>query len=137
MLHNPNDAETYNYLIQCLSVATQNIEASYMFLPIAGSVLPIYRERVYCYELYHQLRLAWEGFGGYSLGGEVDKTHHPLMHGLDIENTKPDLLVHRPGDMGGNLAIIEVKPILAKKQGMRKDLRTLTAFLRHGQYHHA
>lgn len=132
-----DDEETYYHLVECLRAATQNIQRSYMFLPIAGSVLPIYRERVYCYELYHQFRLSWGNYGDFSLGGEVDKTHHPLMRGLDIDNTKPDLLVHRPGDMDGNLAIIEVKPVIARKPGIRKDLRTLTAFLRHGKYHHA
>jgi hypothetical protein len=108
-----------------------------MLLPVAGSVLPVYRERVYCYELYHQLRKFWGDFEGYSLGGEVDKAHHPILNGLDIANTKPDLLVHRPGDMGGNLIIIEVKPITAQSLGIRKDLRTLTAFRHCGQYHHA
>jgi len=133
----PDDAEIYGHFRECLRAATQNIQSAYMFLPIAGSVLPVYRERVYCYELYHQLRLTWCDYGGYSLGGEVDKTHHPLMRGLDIDNTKPDLLVHRPGDMGGNLIVIEVKPITTKKRGIRKDLRTLTAFLHRGNYHHA
>jgi hypothetical protein len=138
MLNNPHDdAETYSHFVKCLRTATQKIQHAYMFLPVAGSVLPVYRERVYCYELYHQLRLSWCDHGGYSLGGEVDKTHHSLMRGLDIDNTKPDLLVHRPGDMSGNLIVIEVKPITAKKPGIRKDLRTLTAFRRRGQYHHA
>jgi hypothetical protein len=138
MFDNPNnEAETFNHFIECLRNATHNIQHAYMFLPIAGSVLPIYRERVYCYELYHQLRLTWGEYSGYSLGGEVDKTHHPLMHGLDIDNTKPDLLVHRPGDMGGNLIVIEVKPVIATAAGIRKDLRTLTAFLNRGHYHHA
>jgi len=131
------DAEAHGHFIQCLRISTQNIQHAYMFLPVAGSVLPVYRERVYCYELYHQLRLNWGDYGGYSLGGEVDKTHHPLMRGLDIDNTKPDLLVHRPGDMSGNLIVIEVKAVTAKKTGIRKDLRTLTAFLRCGEYHHA
>ena len=135
--HLHDNIEIHSYFIECLRAATQNIQRAYMFLPIAGSVLPAYRERVYCYELYHQLRLSWGNYGGYSLGGEVDKTHHPLIRGLDVKNTKPDLLVHRPGDMGGNLIVIEVKPITAKKLGIRKDLRTLTAFLRRGQYHHA
>jgi hypothetical protein len=138
MLNNPDDdPNVYGHFIECLCTATQNIQLAYMFLPVAGSVLPVYRERVYCYELYHQLRLSWDDHAGYSLGGEVDKTHHPLMRGLDINKTKPDLLVHKPGDMDGNLIVIEVKPITAKKHGIRKDLRTLTAFLRRGRYHHA
>jgi hypothetical protein len=135
----PNDVEAYNHFVQSLRTATQSIQAGYMLLPIAGQVLPVYRERVYCYELYHQLRLNWGAYRGYSLGGEVDKTHHPLFQDPEIRNAKPDLLVHRPGDMGGNLIIIEVKPVTAKKSGIRKDLRTLTAF-RHpekGKYHSA
>ncbi len=130
-------AEAYVHFLECFRIATLNIQRAYMHLPIAGSALPIYRERVYCYELYHQLRLSWRDHDGYSLGGEVDKTHHPIMRGPDIDRVKPDLLVHRPGDMDGNLIVIEVKPVIAKKAGIEKDLRTLTAFLRRGQYHNA
>jgi hypothetical protein len=133
----PGVEEIYEHFQECLCIATSNIQHTYMFLPIAGAAMPVYRERVYCYELYHQLRLVWGNYEGYSLGGEVDKTHHPMMVGPDVQNTKPDLLVHGPGDMDGNLIIVEVKPIIAKKPGIRKDLRTLTAFLRHARYHHA
>ena len=71
----------------------------------------------------------------FSLGGEVDKRSHPVMQGVDITDTKPDILVHTPGNMGGNLIIIEVKPINAARNDIRKDLRTLTAFQRNGEYY--
>ena len=41
---------------QLLKDATSGIEGNYFQLPIDGSEDPIYRERVYCYELYHQLK---------------------------------------------------------------------------------
>ncbi|APW42008.1 hypothetical protein [Rhodoferax saidenbachensis] len=113
---------------------TAKVAADYMQLPVSGMENPIYRERVYCYELYHQLRSRWPPNCDYSLGGEVDKKSHPLIRGNNLDNVKPDLLVHRPGDMGGNYAVIEVKPVSASNAGLKKDLRTLTAFHRYGEY---
>ena len=122
---------------ECLIVATAHIADEYILMPIHGAPLPIYRERVYCYELYHQLRVHMGDNFGYSLGGEVDKRAHPTVRGRDMTNAKPDLLLHRPGDRGGNLAVIEVKPVNAIRRDIQKDLRTLTAFRQPGRYHHA
>lgn len=127
----------YDLFVEGLSIATRSISQSYMFLPIAENILPIYRERVYCYELYHQLRLALSNFEGYSLGGEVDKSHHPLFIHPNLRNSKPDILFHKPGDMNGNLIIMEIKPIIAQLRGIRKDLQTLSAFLHYANYQHA
>jgi hypothetical protein len=114
--------------------ATAAIPPEYLQVPVAGLDVPAYRERVYCYELYHQLRARWPEKTHLSLGGEVDKKGHPLIRGNDLDNRKPDLLVHEPGDMGGNYAVIEVKPAEADSRGVAKDLRTLTAFLERGAY---
>lgn len=124
---------------QILADATRNIERNFFQLPIDGREDPIYRERVYCYELYHQLRLIWPDPADtdYELSGEVDKSGHPLIRGNGLDNVKPDLLVHVPGDMGGNHTVIEVKPITARKVGIKKDLETLTSFRIHGQYQKA
>jgi hypothetical protein len=119
---------------QLLTNATSAIGANYFQLPIDGSEDPIYRERVYCYELYHQLRLIWPEDEGYELSGEIDKSGHPLIRGNDLDNVKPDLLVHIPGNMKGNHTIIEVKPINAALSGIAKDLGTLTAFRRYADY---
>jgi hypothetical protein len=122
---------------QIFAEATRRIESPYMQLPIDGQEEPIYRERVYCYELYHRLRCQWPPEGRYSLAGEVDKSGHPLIRGNGLDRVKPDLLVHEPGDMGGNYAVIEVKPVVATDGGLLKDIRTLSAFRNHGQYHRA
>ena len=120
---------------EILSKATAAIESRYFQLPVQGKEQPIYRERVYCYELYHQMRKNWPDTQ-YVLNGEVDKNGHRIIQGNGLSKTKPDFLVHTPGDMAGNFCIIEVKPVNAKANGIEKDLKTLTAYLHHGGYQH-
>lgn len=126
-----------NELNQILILATQGIREEYFQLPIDGREEPVYRERVYCYELYHQMRLVWPNGSLFTLSGEVDKSGHPLFRGNGLDRAKPDFLVHMPGDMSGNHAIIEVKPINAQRSGLKKDLKTLTAFRRYANYERA
>ena len=122
---------------QLLEQATACVPAEYFQLPIDGQEAPIYRERVYCYELYHQLRAIWPQDSQFSLAGEVDKSGHPLIRGNGLDNCKPDFLVHIPGDMGGNFAVIEVKPIRAQAADVQKDITTLSNFVTYAQYEKA
>lgn len=94
-----------------------------MLLPVPGQANPIHRERVYCYELYHQLRVVTGDTFGYSLGGQVDKAVHPILSKADLGKTKPDLLVHKSGGMDDNLIVMEVKPVNAKPRDIRNDLQ--------------
>jgi hypothetical protein len=106
--------------------ATARIPAHYFQLPTAGGVEAIYRERVYCYELYHQLRRLLEGeerLARYALSGEVDKQGHAIMR-----QYAPDFVFHIPGRME-NLVVVEVKPVNASLRGIQKDLDTLTYFV--------
>ncbi|MDR7307942.1 hypothetical protein [Rhodoferax saidenbachensis] len=116
-----------NELNDLLGAATSAVEHIYFQLPIAGQA-PAYRERVYCYELYHQLRLRWPQGCPFKLNGEVDKAGHKLLRQVEADKYKPDLLVHIPGDMSGNFAAIEVKPCTASLNAIRKDLRSLALF---------
>jgi hypothetical protein len=109
---------------QILQDATAAIEPEYFLLPIHGAP-SVYRERVYCYELYHQMRLLWPQPCPYRLNGEVDKSAHPYFQ--DGGEPKPDFLVHQPGT-GRNHAVIEVKPCRAAAAGIRKDIETLMRF---------
>jgi hypothetical protein len=117
-----------------LAASTQAISQLYFQLPVAGHEAVSYRERVYCYELYHQLRCRWPMDTAYSLAGEIDKKGHPLVRGNGLDNVKPDFLIHIPGDMGGNFAAMEVKSVNGDAAGLGKDLRTLTAFTVHANY---
>ncbi|WP_245585436.1 methionyl-tRNA formyltransferase-like protein [Pleomorphomonas koreensis] len=114
-------------LNQILAQATASIEHLYFQLPIDGSD-PIFRERVYCYELYHQLRRLWPQETPFSLNGEVDKQGHALIKAKGARVASPDLLIHTPGSMDGNHAIIEVKPGSAQLNGVCKDIRTLSEY---------
>src|SRR6202034_219777 len=87
-----------------------------------------------CYELYHQLRLIWNGFD-FTLCGEVDKGGHPLFCRGDYARAKPDFLVHRPGDMDRNLACVEVNPCVRPWEEFRDDLKKLTWFCHNARYH--
>lgn len=65
-----------------------------------------YRERVYCYELYHQLRNRLGDSYTYKVDGELDKRGHPV-----IKPCIPDFVVHVPSRMDRNLVVVEVKHI--------------------------
>jgi len=112
-------------MTEWLLCASSQIGHKYFQLPVAGTEDPEYRERVYCYELYHRWRCHWlEGFP-FSLSGEVDKNGHPLIR----RAPKPDFLVHIPGQMT-NLLVMEAKPRNAHISRMVDDLKKLTTFRR-------
>ena len=124
-------------LDQILRDATAAIEPLYFKLPIYGGP-PVYRERVYCYELYHQMRKRWPDADvtPYTLNGEVDKRAHNFLKELGVTGQKPNLLVHRPSHMD-NFAIIEVKHADADADGIAKDVETLTVFMNNVGYQRA
>jgi hypothetical protein len=126
----------FEHFMQCLMEAGEKIESHYFQIPTAVSGELKYRERVYCYELYHQLRISLGDDFPYKLDGEVDKEGHPIIHPI-LGPKKPDLIVHKAGKMNRNLAVIEVKPINVKKRGLEKDITTLKGFLEEARYYRA
>jgi hypothetical protein len=119
-------------LVQMLATAASQVTVEYFQLPVVDADA-MYRERVYCSELYYQLRCLWKAFP-FSLGGEVDKARHHHFRGGPYAKAKPDFLVHVPGEMDRNLAAVEVKPATAGIVALRKDLQKLTWFCHHAQY---
>lgn len=118
-----------------LREATGQIEGEYIQLPVAGEENEIYRERIYTYELYHQLRSLWPAsLNDFSLSGEVDKSGHRLIRDNMLNRVKPDLIVHAPGGMQRNLVVLEVKPINGRPRGFLKDFKTLTEFRDRAEY---
>lgn len=105
-------------ILEALIQATQAIEPSYFLLPIAGRDRPIKRERVYCYELFHQLRLALHD-SHLTLTGEPDKRGHP-----DFPPINPDFILHIPGVHEENTAAVEVECRVGLKH-LIKDVRNL------------
>ena len=130
----------FKQLIESLKKAGRRIDGHYFKLDVAGSEESIYRERVYCYELYHQLRCVLGDNFPYKLDGEVDKVSHPhLIIRQNLGAKKADFIVHVPGTMNHNLVVIEVKPVTVKSRmnELRKDLKTLKGFLNEAKYYRA
>src|SRR5260221_11198619 len=78
---------------RCLVAATRAVQEDYYLLPMQDSA-PAYRERTYCYELYHQMKAHWPAEladAMYAVGGEVDKAGHRWFTHKTLRNTKPDL----------------------------------------------
>lgn len=123
-------------LTSLLKDATVAVEPEYFRLSVDGGG-PIYRERVYCYELYHQMRLRWPQPCPFLLNGEVDKAAHPILRRMAADYAKPDFLIYQPGRMAGNHAILEVKSARATTAGLRKDIATLSLFRRDVGYSRA
>ncbi len=116
-------------LIDILEEATAKLPAAYFTIPIATGD-PVYRERPYCYELYHQLRSQWPTGSDYVLTAELDKSAHPIIAQTTLRGVKPDFLVHKPGSMEGNDTVIEVKSQLATAEALREDIAKLREFRR-------
>jgi len=97
--------------------------------------LPTLRERVYCYELYHQLRRRLPEDFPYLLHGEIDKSGYDWiaeLFGGSCPN--PDFVVHVPGKPK-NLVVIEVKTKGNKKSEIQKDIGKLNKFITKVNYY--
>jgi hypothetical protein len=129
-MYNPAMDELNNIIAESAAA----IEAKYFVLPIDGAA-SVYRERVFCYEFYHQMRSRWPDDCVFTLNGEVDKRSHPILRGTGVANTIPDFLIHVPGNMGGNHAIIEVKSNRPSIAAIRSDLHKITQFQQDVGYH--
>src|SRR5438093_1468159 len=95
---------TSDFLVfkKALEKAGACMDSHYFQLPVYGREQPMVRERVYCYELYHQLRNALPSNFPCKLHGEVDKLGHSLFRSA-LEGAKPDFIVHVPGRIQHNL----------------------------------
>lgn len=118
-------------LIEFIKTGMDRVSGSFFSVVTCGDVKPIARERVYCYELYHQMRSIQENDNKYPslckyiLHAEIDKSGHPRIH----NNFNPDMIIHTPGTMDNNLAVIEVKSA-NKIKGIIKDFQTLKCMLK-------
>ena len=99
--------------------------------------MKVYRERIYCYELYHQLRKKWPNNATLILHGEYDKSGSQFFAGLSVNGAKPDFLIHTPGQINANLLAMEVKPITAQNDKIKSDLKKLTGMLKEAYFSHA
>lgn len=109
--------------LNILEKAIRNVDTSYQSVDVAHlspeDDVNIKRERVYCYELYHQLRLII-GESFYDVNGEIDKRGHKLIS----DGFNPDFIIHKQGSMNFNELALEVK-VNWVKENVKKDFCTL------------
>lgn len=114
--------------IELIKKALVNIDEKYFRIKFEGIGKEKIRERVFCYELYHQIRKLLDDSGeldvsgGLLLNGEIDKSGNPKF-----KSENPDFVLHRPGTCN-NVIVVEVKGNL-NKRGIKKDIETLTKFV--------
>ena len=111
----------------------------YFRVPRSGQD-PAWRERAYCYELYHLLRCKLSKDFPYTLHGEIDKAGHVsiMRHFGRKKRPNPDFIVHKPGDYGrdANLVVIEVKISEADIKRVKEDLWKIRKFMKNVEYQH-
>lgn len=79
-------------------------------------------ERLFAYELYHQMRLRWPNNERLVLHGELPKEYRDIAE-------EPDIVCHIPNSDELNLAVIEVKPARSGASEIKKDLNKLHQFI--------
>lgn len=124
------------HVTDCFLNATQEVDEIYFQLKVSGIEHAKFLERVYCYELYHQMRIRWPKVP-HSLTGEIDKSGHPRVREGILNRSKPDFTIHIPGSMENNLLVIEVKARDPVDADVLRDLEKLTAFREYAEYHAA
>lgn len=123
-----------NLLYKIFLQAASNVPEIYFDVPIAGTSNTIYREQVYCYELYHQIRLLLTDSAIIKLFGEIDKGGHPLIASTKFKRYKPDFIFHRPNKMNQNLIAVETKTVDARKSSVISSAEQFVNFVKDGAY---
>lgn len=114
-------------IIELIKDALDCVGDEYFGVHVAYQPEYIRRERVFCYELYHQMRCLQKsrGLDEFKLHGEIDKRGYSLLREDDRKN--PDFIFHVPGSMRDNFVVAEVKGDL-KADTAYKDIETLSKF---------
>jgi hypothetical protein len=123
--------------IDLFKKALPRIKPSYFRLTTTYEPSGIVRERVFCYELYHQIRSIMTDDKKLSLNGEIDKRSHKDFEKGDRKN--PDFVFHMPGKRHFNALVVEVKGKLLDFRGrplnsIRKDFETIRLFINKYNY---
>ena len=110
--------------------ASEKVTAPYLQLQTTYEQKGIVRERVFCYELYHQIRNLDKEQTNLVLNGEIDKRGH--IDFLKKERRNPDFVFHIPGNHINNTLVLEIKGKIVN--GILKDFETLLLFTNKYKY---
>lgn len=139
-----DDSMYWNQFQDALCSSIMDIDRRY-FKVERYEHISAWRERVYCYELYHQLRCHLPKCFPFTLHGEIDKKGHEVIgkafgnyykkYSQDKKDDRPrypnpDFVVHKPG-RSKNLVVMEVKSTEGDsiEEDYKKDLYKLETFI--------
>lgn len=130
---------TVELFLQLIMDSLENVGDEYYKLTTTYRTLGVVRERIFCYELYHQMRLiqSARGLTDVQIHGEIDKSGHVAFDSNARKN--PDFVFHVPGMMKGNAIVVEVKGKIegTYQEGVYKDIVTLSKFTNNKHYYHS
>lgn len=129
MLPSPGGEPLTRKYLCIVKDAVEQIEAGFFKLTSACGDDPI-RERVFCYEFYHQFRQRMDDCDPLSMHGELDKSGRAYKR---YGNEKPDFLLHQPGVETQNLIVMEVKGKF-QAADVKCDIEKLLRFTEHHKY---
>jgi hypothetical protein len=119
--------------LNLIKEALTKVEPGYFKIQTTCEPSGIVRERAFCYELYHQIRLNQGKNPKLTLNGEIDKRNHRDFEKGDRKN--PDFVFHIPGTHSCNTIVMEVKGIITySDEKIKKDFTTLHKFVTKYQY---
>lgn len=107
--------------------ALNSVEQGYIVIDTEHRVDGVSRERVFCYELYHQLRKKMRS-KQIVVHGELDKVGYPYFN-----SEKPDFVLHKPGSNHLNTVVLEVKVEIGIG-AIKQDIDKLFRFVRNCGY---
>ena len=129
--------EKIESFVEMIKGSLDNVGDEYYKITTTYESSGIVRERVFCYELYHQMRLVQSerGLNDVQIHGEIDKNGHIAFDRNARKN--PDFVFHVPGMMEGNAIVVEVKGKLegTYQDGICKDIGTLSKFTDNRYYY--
>ena len=131
--------EKVESFVEMIEDSLENVGDEYYKITTTYESSGIVRERVFCYELYHQMRLVQSarGLTDVQIHGEIDKSGHIAFDRNARKN--PDFVFHIPSMMQGNAIVVEVKGKIEGnyQEGVYKDIVTLSKFTNNKHYYHS
>lgn len=116
-------------ILNTVKLGLNNVKKEYYRIITTYNPEGINRERVFAYELYHQIRMI-ENDSELILHGEIDKRGHVDFPAVEQRN--PDFIFHVPGEYNCKSVVVELKVDL--NGGIEKDFETLDMFIKNYSY---
>ncbi|MBT9255308.1 hypothetical protein KMZ30_06925 [Phycicoccus sp. KQZ13P-1] len=127
-----------------LREAVVGVPSEYFSLPYLDkqrASTTAHQERVYCYELYHQMRLVMAESKHDAIAAAVEdgwRVNGEVAKGLSYISGRqiPDFIWHKPGSLE-NGHVLEVKSAAARWAPLHSDVKKLQEFKAQAGYAHA